>query len=86
MITKILAVIGAIDVAIVVLTASLALTGTILTRRAERKQGEFDQHVDLALALANGVSDDTPLYDRIAHEFAKDLDAEWAALNTGSDQ
>lgn len=45
-------------------------------RRARRVQAEWEAHVADAVRLS-----ETPLYDRVAAELARNLDDEWAAMN-----
>lgn len=46
-------------------------------RRAARKQAAWEAHVDEAVRLSA-----TPVYERVAQEFARNLDEEWRQAST----
>lgn len=61
--------------------AVLAILVTVEVRehRAARREADWEAHVEQAVQASS-----TPLYEAIAHEFAKDLDGDWLRFNQGS--
>lgn len=78
MIEILLQLAGAIGIGLLIGQAARTAEKVYRSKLATYRQEQWDAHVGEAVKVS-----DTPLYERIAQEFAKDLDEEWKRASTG---
>lgn len=76
--TILFAIIGAAAVGALIAAGALVLAAEVQQRLAGRRQAKWDAHVADAVRLS-----ETPLYERIAHEYARTIDSEWRDISSG---
>lgn len=77
MIALLLQIAGAISVGLALGLGSRKLRTVIRARVAANRQAKWDAHVAAAVRLS-----ETPLYERVAQEYARNLDIEWKRAST----
>lgn len=73
-----LQLLAAITVGLVVGLAARAATAHLRAWVAAREQAAWDAHVNDAIR-----NTEEPIYERLAHELARDLDTEWRHVSAG---
>lgn len=77
----VLASIGAVTIGCALLVAAVTVYDLAQAKSTSRRQAAWDTHVDEALRAS-----ETPVHDQLVAEMARDIEAEWAALNQGAGQ